>query len=142
MGLFLGGMANDKFGGRRVITVALPVMALALISLSISARYLSVSEALLPVLIAIGIWGLTGWGFFPAQQVRLIGISGLRAAPVILSLNASFMYLGFSLGALLGSFTLTRGSVADLGWVGGLCVLASFILFLATHHRSERSAKP
>ena len=74
--------------------------------------------------------------------MRLIGISGLRAAPVILSLNASFMYLGFSLGALLGSFTLTRGSVADLGWVGGLCVLASFVLFLATHHRSERSATP
>ena len=125
-----------------MITVALPVMALALISLSISARYLSVSEALLPVLIAIGIWGLTGWGFFPAQQVRLIGISGLRAAPVILSLNASFMYLGFSLGALLGSFTLTRGSVADLGWVGGLSVMASFVLFLATHHRSERSTTP
>jgi len=141
VGLFLGGMANDKFGGRRVITAALPIMALALISLSVSASYLSVSEALLPVLIAIGIWGLTGWGFFPAQQVRLIGISGLRAAPVILSLNASFMYLGFSLGAVLGSFTLTRGSVADLGWVGGLCVLASFLLFLATH-RPERSSKP
>jgi predicted MFS family arabinose efflux permease len=133
VGLFLGGMANDKFGGRRVITAALPIMALALISLSVSAHYLSLSQALLPVMIAIGIWGLTGWGFFPAQQVRLIGISGLRAAPVILSLNASFMYLGFSLGALLGSFTLTRGGVADLGWVGGLCVLTSFALFLATH---------
>jgi len=125
-----------------VIAVTLPVMALALTSLSVSAQYLSLPQALLPVLIAIGIWGLTGWGFFPAQQVRLIGISGLRAAPVILSLNASFMYLGFSLGAVLGSFTLTRGSVADLGWVGGLCVMASFVLFLATHHKSERSAKP
>jgi len=141
VGLFFGGMANDKLGGRRVITLALPVTALALISLSISAHYLSVSGALLPVLIAVGVWGFSGWGFFPAQQVRLIGISGLRAAPVILSLNASFMYLGFSLGALLGAFTLTQGSVADLGWVGGICVMGSFVLFLATH-KSKRSVQP
>jgi predicted MFS family arabinose efflux permease len=47
------------------------------------------------------------------------------------------MYLGFSLGAALGSFVLTQASLADLGWVGGLCVLASFLLDLATRHRAS-----
>lgn len=127
-GLLVGGLANDRIGGRRVIAIVLPLMALALVSLSASAWYLSVSDALVPVLIAVMVWGFAGWGFFPAQQARLIGIIGLRGAPVILSLNASFMYLGFSLGAALGSFTLTKGSVADLGWVGALCVSAAFLL--------------
>jgi predicted MFS family arabinose efflux permease len=77
------------------------------------------------VLVAVIVWGLTAWGFFPAQQTRLIGITGLKSAPVILSLHASFMYLGFSIGAALGSFILTQESVADLFWVGGLCVIGS-----------------
>ncbi len=77
--------------------------------------------------------GLHRLGIFPAQQTRLIGLAGVKVAPVILSLNASFMYLGISLGAALGSLTLTLGKVADIGWVGALCVLTAFALFLATH---------
>ena len=115
-------------------------MALTLISLSASARYLTQSEGLVPILAAVILWGATRWGFFPAQQSRLIDIIGLKVAPVVLSLNASFMYLGFSLGASLGSLTLTAGSVADLGWVGGLCVLASLGLFLGSERRIPATA--
>ena len=138
-GLLIGGAATDRVGWRRVIAVALPVMALTLISLSASARYLTQAEALVSVLAAVIASGATAWGFFPAQQSRLIGIIGLKGAPVVLSLNASFMYLGFSLGAALGSLTLTAGRVADLGWVGGLCVLASLGLFLAVSGGCRRS---
>jgi predicted MFS family arabinose efflux permease len=131
VGLFLGGLANDRFGARRVIAVKLPLMAIALLSLSVAARYLTPASALVPVVIAVIVWGVTAWGFFPAQQARLIGITGLKGAPIILSLNASFQYLGFSFGAALGSFTLSRGSIADVGWVGALCVAASCVLGLS-----------
>jgi predicted MFS family arabinose efflux permease len=50
----------------------------------------------------------------------------------MLSLNASFMFLGFSLGAALGSLTLTYAAPFALGWVGGLCVLASLLLSIRT----------
>ncbi|MGH6941263.1 MFS transporter [Hypericibacter sp.] len=139
-GLLLGGHANDRFGGRLVISVTLPLMGLALISFSVIAHSLTVTAALAPLLVAIVVWGITGWGFFPAQQARLIGITGVKGASIILSLNASFMYLGFSLGAALGSFVLTQASLADLGWVGGLCVLASFLLYLATHDQASRTS--
>lgn len=131
VGLFLGGLANDKLGARRVILTALPLMALALASLSLTA-FSAPSDALVPVLLAVVVWGMTAWGFFPAQQARLIGVAGLKNAPIILSLNGSFMYLGFSLGAGLGSITLVLGGVNALGWVGGLCVVASLLLFVAT----------
>ena len=104
-------------------------------SLSASARFLDPSTALYPVLLAVALWGATHWAFWPGQQSRLIAISGLNVASVALSLNASFMYLGFSLGAMLGSFTLLKGGVADLGWVGGTTILASLSLFLATRRK-------
>lgn len=140
VGLFLGGVINDKIGARRAIIIALPLMAIALASLSVSATYATPAHALLPVLAAVAVWGVTAWGFFPPQQARLIGIAGLKNAPVILSLNSSFQYLGFSLGAALGSATLALGSLADLGWVGGLCVVASLLLFLATDRRTHAPA--
>ena len=130
-GLLTSGFLTDRIGARRVTLTVLPTMALALLSLSASAHWLDPSRALLPVLVAVVVWGATGWGFFPAQQSRLIGIVGLGRAAVALSLNASFMYLGFALGAVMGSLTLTAGGVADLGWVGGAAVLASLALFLA-----------
>jgi predicted MFS family arabinose efflux permease len=138
VGLLLGGLANDRIGSRRVIFAALPVMALALMSLTLVAHFLAQSARLAPVLIAVIIWGLTAWGFFPAQQSRLIGITGLKGIPVILSLNASFMYLGFSIGAAVGSFVLTQGNVTDLGWVGGLWVLSSLTLFILSDSRTKQ----
>jgi predicted MFS family arabinose efflux permease len=140
VGLFLGGVINDKIGARRAIIIALPLMAIALASLSVSAAYAAQSGALLPVLAAVAVWGMTAWGFFPPQQARLIGIAGLKNAPIILSLNGSFMYLGFSLGAALGSATLALGGVSALGWVGAICVVASLLLFLVTDPRARAPA--
>lgn len=130
-GLIASGTATDRIGPRRVITSALILAAIALSSLSNWGHLLTPKAALLPVLATVIAWGAAHWGFWPAQQARLIGIAGLKVASVILSLNASFMYLGFSAGAALGSLTLEHLSVLDLGWVGGSSVLASLILFLA-----------
>jgi predicted MFS family arabinose efflux permease len=69
------------------------------------------------------------WASHPAAQLaRLIGIAGPGLAPVVLSLNASFVNFGLSLGAVLGSFTLAKGSAAGLGWVGAVCELAAVAL--------------
>ncbi len=127
-GLLLSGLATDRFGSRRVISTSLPLLAIALVSFSLSARYLVPSAALGPILAALVLWGVAGWSFFPAQQNRLIAMVGLKGASVVLSLNASFQYLGFSIGAGLGSLVLSRGGVADLGWVGALCVAAALVL--------------
>jgi len=67
----------------------------------------------------------------------LIEIAGTHVAPVVLSLNASFMYLGFSCGAVLGSLTLTLGKLSDLGWVGALGELLALVYFqvITQNHR-------
>jgi predicted MFS family arabinose efflux permease len=128
IGVTLGGAANDRFGPRSVVIPTILLMALAFGSLSVTASFLAPSAALMPVLVAIAVWGVTHWAFFPAQQARLIQIAGLNVASIVLSLNASFMYIGFSIGAALGGLTLAKGSVADLGWVAGMCELAAVLL--------------
>jgi predicted MFS family arabinose efflux permease len=80
-------------------------------------------HALPGILPLVILWGLSAWSFFPPQQARLIGLAGAAHTPVILSLNASFMYLGFSLGAALGSIVITLLSLEWIGAAGGLCLL-------------------
>jgi predicted MFS family arabinose efflux permease len=72
----------------------------------------------------------------------LIQIVGLKLAPIVLSLNASFMYLGFSLGAAVGGFTLLHATVTDLGWVGAACELAALMLFLKTRAAARAQGTP
>ncbi len=135
-GVFSGGSLTDKLGARRVIVPALSVLALAFASLSASALWPTPAQALVPVLGAIVIWGFTAWTFMPAQQTRLIAIGGVAAAPVVLSLNASFMYAGFSLGAVFGSLTLNAASHTGLGVVGAAFELLAVGLVLATGRRA------
>ncbi|APW40869.1 MFS transporter [Rhodoferax koreense] len=127
-GVFVGGRLTDKIGAARVIGPALVLLATAFVGLWLVARWITPSAALVPVAALVVLWGMSAWSFFPAQQARLIGIAGAPVAPVALSLNASFMFLGFSLGAMLGAVTLSRGTSADLGWVAALCELAALLL--------------
>jgi predicted MFS family arabinose efflux permease len=136
IGLRLGGRLTDRFGHLPVIATSLSLLALAFLSLSASAVLLPPSAARAPILLAIALWGIAAWAFFPAQQARLIAIAGVRLAPVALSLNASFQFLGFSTGAALGALTLAEASPLALGWVGACCVAAALSLMLALARRA------
>lgn len=132
IGLFLGGTLSDRFGSRAVMVPAFAFLTLSFAGLSAIGYYLSGTSALLPVTAAIVVWGLAAWGFFPAQQSRLMQLAGQKTAPIALSLNASFMYLGFSLGAMLGSLVLMHASVTALGLIGAVCEIGAILIVLLT----------
>jgi predicted MFS family arabinose efflux permease len=125
-----------------MIVPALALLALALASLSFAPGLSGGKTLLACVTVAIVVWGVAGWGFFPAQQARLIGIAGLKVAPIVLSLNASSMYLGFSLGAALGSITLIYGSVISLGWVAALCEIVALAIVLVSTRPARALSAP
>jgi predicted MFS family arabinose efflux permease len=139
IGVFIGGKAVDRVGSRRVILPCLMVSILDFSLMSASARWLPTTLALVPVLFAVVAWGIAHWSFYPAQQAGLINLAGLRGTPIALSMNASFMYLGFSLGAALGSLTLSFASVDDLGWAAAACEVAALLLTVGIGRHLIRS---
>ncbi|MGX5668271.1 MFS transporter [Rhizobium daejeonense] len=113
-GVLTGGIFNDRFGASRVVRWSLTLLGLSFLSLAILAG-LPVTVALVPVLMAVALWGFTVWSFFPAQMSRLIGAGAPSQAPVALALNTSTMYFGFSVGSALGAAVLGTGAIWGIG---------------------------
>jgi len=97
---------------------------------------LSLSAAIFPPQIArwiivplIVLWGFVGFSFPSAQQAYIVTLAP-KLAPITLSLNSSAIYLGASLGAVLGSLVVAHQSVADLGWLAAVCEILSLALFV------------
>ncbi len=126
IGVGLGGYANDRFGARRTQAIALPLLAVTFLSLTVAAL-VAVPHGIAVVLPMVALWGLSAWSFFPPQQARLVELAGPANTPVVLSLNASFMYLGFSLGAALGYVVITQTSVAWIGAAGAVCIACAMV---------------
>jgi predicted MFS family arabinose efflux permease len=136
-GVVMGGDANDRFGARRVHGVGLPVLAIAFAGLTLTAHFWS-PHALAVELPLIAVWGLSAWSFFPPQQARLIGVAGAAHTPVALSLNASFMYLGFSLGAAIGSVVISLLSVNWIGAAGAGFLVCGMVMSRFAWSRTQR----
>lgn len=140
IGMFLGGSLNDRHGSRRVIGPALALLTLAFLTLSAAAAFLPPERALIPVMAAIIVWGISVWGFYPAQMAHLIGAGGAPAAPVTLSLNTSVMYAGFGIGSALGAGLIAEYPVAIIGLAAAGTEAVALILFLS--HRAGRAGAP
>lgn len=126
IGVSTGGALNDRFGSQRVVRAAL-LLTLAFWSLA-AATWLGPQAALVPVLLAVALWGFAVWAFFPAQMARLIAAGPTSQASVSLSLNTSTMYLGFSVGSAIGAGILGLGVVAGIGLFAGCCALLGLLL--------------
>ena len=137
IGVTVGGRLNDKLGSSTVIISALAILAAAFVTFSLSAYLLPPAAARMPVLVSIVLWGLAAWSYFPAQQARLIAIAGVELASVALSLNASFMFGGFALGAVLGSATIAHTSPAALGFAGAVSIVGALTVAFAITRRKE-----
>jgi predicted MFS family arabinose efflux permease len=139
IGLMISGTATDRLGSKLVLRASLTGLIVSLVALAVVANTVSPARAVAPILAALAVWGMSSWAFFPAQQHRIIEIVGVASAPVALSLNASFMYFGFSLGAALGGFALFRTGPRQLGFVGAACEAAALTLLIANQARDARS---
>ncbi|MES3100550.1 MFS transporter [Sphingomonas faeni] len=137
VGVTAGGIANDRFGARLVQAVTLPLMALAFAGLTVASLLLA-PRAVLAMVPLVVLWGLSAWGFFPSQQDRLIRVTGVEHASVALSLNASFMYVGFSLGAVLGSLVISFTSIAWIGAAAAVCVVLAIAVSRLAWVSAER----
>jgi predicted MFS family arabinose efflux permease len=136
IGNILGGQLADRLGTAQTAALGLAGMATALILLSGALKFAAPEHARSIVFLLLFGWAISGWGFYPAQVASIIR-SNPAASMIALSLNASFMYLGFAIGGAVGGVVLSALGPTDLGWVGG-CSVAAALAVLLLRGRQER----
>ncbi len=120
VGNLLGGAASDRIGPQRVVATVLAALIGLFTVLSAVGMVLRPTVAIWVIVPLLTVWGFVGWSFPAAQQARLVALAP-AIAPITLSLNASAIYFGVSIGAALGSIMVAHGAVIHLGWVGATC---------------------
>ncbi|MEU5385060.1 MULTISPECIES: MFS transporter [Kitasatospora] len=99
VGVIGNGLApriSEKLGGTRTITVSLVGLGAALALLVVTPK------AAVAGLLLFAVWAFFSQMYQAPQQARLIAVLPAHPA-LILALNASALYLGMSLGSLIGS---------------------------------------
>lgn len=139
IGVFSSGELMQRF--KQYPLMLTLVMLLTVVHSAFS--WLPVSLA--SVMLLLALWGLVGFSFQPAQQSRVIHVSG-QAANAGIALHASGVYVGQALGAFIGSAVLSTPSlgIGALGWVAAAGSLATVVLIAATFrlHGNQSETKP
>jgi predicted MFS family arabinose efflux permease len=130
----LGGRLTDRFGSLRPLTVILPVFALVIATLPITATTAVGAGIALFVLGA-------GWTVNSPIQTRLIEITPDNSA-LVLSLNASAIYLGAGLSGIVGGLVVDAFGVLALPPVAVLFQVAAIGLLIVVRRQEPTAAGP
>ncbi|SDY67983.1 Predicted arabinose efflux permease, MFS family [Amycolatopsis xylanica] len=99
IGNWLGGRVTDRWGSRRPLLTIFAATTLVLATLPLA------SSTITGAAVILFLWGLCTWSVNPPIQSRLIELSP-RQTGLVLSLNASAIYLGVGLSGLVGGAVL------------------------------------
>ena len=129
------GFGIDRWGPRPVLVVAFAVLMLALAGASLLGML--DRGSLLPAALLVLLWGAATWTQAAPQQYRLMALAP-DASRIAISLNASAIYVGIGLGAVIGGLLLAHLSVVTLPLVGALMAAAT-LLTLLVFSRADRA---
>jgi MFS transporter, DHA1 family, inner membrane transport protein len=126
VGTLVGGWANDRFGAKRTLVTGLALLGAGM-------TVLPLTQGSWPAVVAVLlIWGTAGFALMAPQQARLAAASPPQT-PLLLSLNASMLYLGTALGAVVGGLATAHLGLAQLAWAGLPFVATALVITLASH---------
>jgi DHA1 family inner membrane transport protein len=129
----LGGQLADRIGAQATVTLAAALNVAFLLMLGVVA--LVPHSVIVPVYFTFMLlWGIAGWMFVPGQVSRIVALSP-SSAPLALSLNASFLYLGISAGALIGGYVLEHLPIGEIGLVAAIFPALALGLIYLTRPR-------
>jgi DHA1 family inner membrane transport protein len=103
VGTFTGGRFADRGAAATL------VVANVLLIVAIGTLYLAGSTPIV-VALALGLWGLVGFGLVPSLQYRVVSLAG-PGKDLAATLPTSAVTAGIAAGALIGGWALTRGGV-------------------------------
>ncbi|MFJ1754934.1 MFS transporter [Kitasatospora sp. NPDC088134] len=131
----LAGRWTDLVGPVRVLAAGYGVMAAVFAVLAVLAALAApagrtvpsgltaVAPATMVAMVAVLGWGASSWCQTPPQQHRLLAAAP-EQGPLLVSLNASAIYLGIGAGTVLGGLALPRGAAAVFALAAVLALAA------------------
>lgn len=127
-GIWLGGLATDRWGPDPTLMVGIGVFLLTMVALW--ALWLARPAPFPLVLVVSSIWaGMAFWNS-PAIQARLHALAG-PLAPQALALNTSSTYLGVAGAGAVGGVTLSSAGAGVLPLVAAVFGLVAMVLLVA-----------
>ncbi len=133
IGNTLGGRATDRYGTRAVLLAVLIGFTVLVVILPFAA------QTVIGAGILLLLWGMFGWAFNPPVQTLLVEISGPRAG-LLVSLNASAIYLGSGIAGGLGGVVIGLSGAGLLPYVSAGLGLLALLIGIATVLRRQRVA--
>lgn len=132
-GSALAGWLTDIKGARRTLFFALPTIALSLAGLGLlAARADSDALGVTGSAALIALYGLGTWAVTPPQQHRLLASGGDQR--LLLSLNASALYVGIALGGVTGGLILSlSGNPSAVCWTAAALELTAVGVLAGSH---------
>ncbi len=107
----VAGRYIDAVGARKVLLFMLTVLAIDIALLPWTAGHPWTA------VLAIALWGGTGWGLLVPQQHRLVTMAP-AIAPVLLGLNTACTYIGVSAAGVIGAGAIATWGAHALSHVG------------------------
>lgn len=121
IGSKLGGFLADRIGIVRTLLGSMAVQALALALLSPVSGWVLVTIPLLML------WEIACWTFGPTQNFNLVSLAP-EASGIVLSLNSSFVQLGFATGAGIGGIVVGDWSIMAITWISAASVVIAAVV--------------
>ncbi|GAA3039113.1 MFS transporter [Actinokineospora globicatena] len=134
IGNTVGGRLADRYGSRRPLLWSFTPFVLILATLPLTA-VTAVSAG-----IVFFLWGLCTWSVNPPIQNWLIELAP-RASGLLLSINASAIYLGVGLSGVVGGFVIDSWGVVALPPVAAAVASLSFVLLVLAGRRDAAVAE-
>ncbi|WP_148358655.1 MFS transporter [Peribacillus simplex] len=132
IGSKVGGLLADRIGIVRTLVGSMAVHIISLVLLSTVSGFGWVMVTL-PLLM---IWEVAAWTFGPTQNFNLVSLTP-EASGIVLSLNSSFVQLGFAAGAGIGGIVAGRSSIQEISWVGATSVVIALLIGVFSFRRSR-----
>jgi len=125
IGSRLGGFLADRIGIARTLLGSIVVQALAQVLLS------RVSGRVIVTIVLLMLWETACWMFGPTQNFNLVSLAP-EVSGIVLSLNSSFVQLGFAAGAVIGGIAVGGWSIMAITWISAVSVtIAASVTFFS-----------
>ncbi|GAA3059205.1 MFS transporter [Pseudonocardia yunnanensis] len=117
-----GGRAADRFG-------TVPTLFAVLAGIGVTVTVLSLTAStVVGAAVVLALWGVFCWAFNPPVQSLLLELA--PTGGLVLSLNASAIYLGTALAGVVGGTVIGMGGMLMLPLVAAALVLVVIVLLL------------